>query len=69
MCIFTSCQYGCLTKGEHHSKYARMRRNITIQQVTKSPKVNWNVVEELKLNKPIIRKKKVNYNNEILDNI
>ena len=68
MCIFTSCQYGCLTKGEHHSKYARMRRNITIQQVTKSPKVNWNVVEELKLNKPIIRKR-VHYNDEILDNI
>jgi hypothetical protein len=46
-----------------------MRRNIEIQHVTKSTKVNWNMVEELKLNKPIIRKKRVNYNNEILENI
>lgn len=70
MCVFISCQYGCLSKTEHHSKYAGMRRNIRIveiQKVTRSPKINWNIVEELKLDKPIVRKKKENHNEEILD--
>ena len=69
MCVFISCQYGCLTKIEHHSKYARMRRNACIEevQVTKSTKVNWDVVEKLKLGKKIIRKKRENYDEEILE--
>jgi len=58
MCIFKLCRYGCLNKEEHHSRYARMRRNkIEIHQVTRSTKINWIMVEELGLNKPIIRKK------------
>ena len=66
MCVYTSCRYGCITKEEHHSKYARMRKNSPtrieeIHEVKKSSKVNWNMVEELglelKLNRPNIRRK------------
>ena len=68
MCIFKLCRYGCLTKEEHHSRYARMRSNkIDIKQVTRSTKVNWNMVEKLGLNKSIIRVKKANYEEEILE--
>ena len=69
MCVFISCQYRCATKAEHHSKYARMRRTLRIEEktVTKSRKVNWNMVEELKVGKAIIRKKRKNHDEEILE--
>ena len=57
MCVFKLCCYGCSTKQEHHSRYARMRRNITEIEVTRSAKVNWDIVEKLGINKPNIRKK------------
>ena len=60
-----SCQYGCATKAEHHSKYARMRRTTRIEIITKSTKVNWDVVEKLKLDKPIIRKKREKRNGRL----
>ena len=55
MCVFKLCCYACNTKEEHHSRYARMRRNIT-PQVIRSAKVNWNMAKEFGLDKPIIRK-------------
>lgn len=59
MCVFKLCCYGCSTKQEHHSKYARMRRKFIprIEEVIKSTKVNWNMVKELGLDKPNIRKR------------
>ena len=53
MCVYQDCPYLCLTKKEHHSRYARMRRNTTfvVQEVKKSPKVNWDVVNEMKKTK------------------
>jgi len=53
MCVYQDCPYLCLTKKEHHSRYTRMRRNTTfvVQEVKKSPKVNWDVVNEMKKTK------------------
>lgn len=58
MCIYDDCPYFCLTKKQHHSRFARMRRNKSVEIIkTPSPKVNWNVVEQLKMNvKPLRRK-------------
>jgi hypothetical protein len=68
MCIYKLCRYGCLTKEEHHSRYARMRSNTKlIIDIKKSSKINWIMVEELGLNKPFIRVKKANYEEEILE--
>ena len=63
MCIYDGCPYDCLTKSIHHSKFATMRRNKVGNKSVKiqipSPKVNWELVNQLNLNKPIIRKKNV----------
>lgn len=56
MCVYQDCPYLCLTKKEHHSRYARIRRNNTIvvpEIKKKSPKVNWDVVNEMKMKKSI----------------
>jgi hypothetical protein len=80
MCVYESCKYGCVTKSEHHSKYARMRKNKVesseYTEIIKSTKVNWDMVEELGFNKPIIRKRitrkpiimniRINYDEEII---
>lgn len=55
MCVYQNCRYLCLTKEEHHSRYATMRKNtkcICIEEdiKKKSPKVNWDVVDKLKKN-------------------
>ena len=60
MCVYEHCPYDCLTKSIHHSKFATMRRNkVPIKTPTPipSPKVNWEMVNQLNLNRPIIRKK------------
>lgn len=52
MCIYDNCPYLCSSKKEHHSKYARIRRNVFPEKMEtklKSPKVNWTIVEELKV--------------------
>ena len=53
MCVYQDCPYLCITKKEHHSRYARIRRNTTViaQELKKSPKVNWDVVNEMKKKK------------------
>jgi len=60
MCVYDDCPYLCLTKKQHHSRYARMRLNKPVETVKiPSPKVNWDAVEQLKLNvKPLTRKEK-----------
>ena len=57
MCVYDGCPYSCLTKKQHHFRFARMRRNKPVE-IVKIPslKVNWDVVEKLKLNKPPSRK-------------
>ena len=62
MCVYQDCPYLCLTKKEHHSRYARMRRNTTfvVQEVKKSPK-------SILKNKDV-RKQKSNKKVEIMDN-
>jgi hypothetical protein len=57
MCVYDDCPYLCMSKKEHHSRYARIRRNKTVETVKiPSPKVNWDVVEQLKMNiKPKIQ--------------
>jgi len=58
MCVYESCPYECITKFEHHSRYAKMRRKHKVPAIhVKSPKVNWNIVDELQLRTTIIRKK------------
>ena len=68
MCIYDSCIFPCLTKSEHNSKYATMRRCRNEPQITtppkKSSKVNWSVVyqmnfKDLKIVKDKIVKDKV----------
>ena len=57
MCIYEDCYYLCLTKKEHHSRYARMRRKTPVDFVkSPSPKVNWDVVEQLKIDKKLSSK-------------
>ena len=59
MCVYDSCPYNCLTKYIHHSKFARIRRNNSYEIKNeikkevkkdlieiKSPKVNWDIVNE-----------------------
>ena len=50
MCVYEDCPYLCLSKKEHHSRYARMRKNKPVE-IVKSPsrKVNWDIVEQLKI--------------------
>ena len=50
MCVYEDCPYLCLSKKEHHSRYARMRKNKQVE-IVKSPsrKVNWDIVEQLKI--------------------
>jgi len=50
MCVYENCPYLCTSKKEHHSRYARIRKNKPVEIIkTPSPKVNWNVVKELKM--------------------
>jgi hypothetical protein len=60
MCVYADCIFFCLTKNEHHSRYANMRkRKINdfnefnefneLTQKQKSKKVNWTLVEQLKI--------------------
>lgn len=64
MCVYDDCPYLCLTKKQHHSRYARIRKNKQSTEKIPSPKVNWDVVEQLKMNvKPLTRKEKTD--NEI----
>ena len=52
MCVYEDCPYFCLTKKAHHSRFARMRRKKPIEIIkTPSLKVNWDVVEQLKIGK------------------
>jgi len=61
MCVYEHCPYLCLTKKKHHSRFARMRKNKPIEIVkTPSLKVNWDVVEQLKIGDKPIRKKRDN---------
>ena len=78
MCIYTLCGYDCITRNEHHSRYARMRKNKVEsikfrlgmdEEPTRSSKVNWNMVKELGLDKPIVRNKtniSTYYNKEVI---
>ena len=62
MCVYDDCPYLCMSKKEHHSRYARIRRNKTVETVKiPSPKVNWDVVEQLKMN---IKPKRIQENDE-----
>jgi len=69
MCIYEDCPYLCSTKKQHHSRFARMRRNKTVETVkTPSPKVNWEAVEQLKVgDKPLLRKKEKTDDDEIYE--
>ena len=49
MCIYDSCIFQCLTKYEHNSKYAKMRKSKSKTDeklYTRSFKVNWYNVEK-----------------------
>ncbi len=54
MCVYADCLFNCQTKNEHHSRYAIMRRDRRVE-ITKNPtdqkskKVNWELVEQLKI--------------------
>ena len=69
MCVYDNCPYLCSTKGQHHSRFAKMRRKKPVEIVKiPSPKVNWDVVEQLKIGYklPIKEKKEIQrINNEI----
>lgn len=60
MCVYEDCPFLCMSKKEHHSRYARIRKNNPVEIIKiPSPKVNWDVVEQLKMNvKPLRRKDK-----------
>lgn len=65
MCVYDDCPYLCMSKKEHHSRYARIRRNKTVETVKNpSPKVNWDVVEQLKMNIKPLRKDKTDKTDE-----
>jgi len=65
MCVYEDCPFLCISKKEHHSRYARMRKNKSVETVkTPSPKVNWDAVEQLKIGDKRIRKKRID-NDEI----
>jgi len=58
MCVYEDCPFLCMSKKEHHSRYARIRRNNPVEIIKiPSPKVNWDVVEQLKMNVKPLRKK------------
>jgi hypothetical protein len=57
MCVYDDCPFLCLTKKQHHSRYARIRKNKPTEKIP-SPKVNWDVVEQLKMNVKPLRKDK-----------
>ena len=66
MCIYEDCPYLCSTKKQHHSRFARMRRNKPVEIVKiPSPKVNWDVVNQLKIGDKPIRKKRTDNDDEI----
>jgi len=66
MCIYEDCPYLCSTKKQHHSRFARMRRNKPVEIVKiPSPKVNWDVVDQLKIGDKPIRKKRTDNDDEI----
>lgn len=66
MCIYEDCPFLCTTKKQHHSRFARMRRNKPVEIVKiPSPKVNWDVVEQLKIVDRPIRKKRIDNDDEI----
>ena len=67
MCIYDACPYDCLTKSIHHSKFARMRRKKPVVKTPPipSPKVNWEMVNQLNLNRPFIRKKNEKLNKDV----
>jgi hypothetical protein len=66
MCIYEDCPYLCSTKKQHHSRFARMRRNKPVEIVKiPSPKVNWDVVDQLKISDKPIRKKRIDNDDEI----
>ncbi len=54
MCVYDSCIFPCISKSEHNSKYAKMRRFRSEPKDEKDPiptkswKVNWNIVEKIK---------------------
>jgi len=60
MCVYDDCPYLCLTKKQHHSRYARIRKSNKSVETKKipSPKVNWYVVEQLKLSVKPLKKEK-----------
>ena len=55
MCVYANCLFKCQTKNEHHSRYAIMRRDRRVEitkkhkDSQKSKKVNWELVEQLKI--------------------
>ena len=58
MCVYEECPYLCMSKKEHHSRYAKMRREKIAEFIkTPSPKVNWDIVEQLKSDFKSLRKK------------
>jgi hypothetical protein len=65
--VYDDCPYLCLTKKQHHSRYARIRKSNKSVETKKipSPKVNWYVVEQLKIGDKPIRKKRIDNNDEI----
>ena len=79
MCVYQSCLFPCITKFEHHSKYATMRRrrinNVVdnkLEIAIKSPKVNWDIVEKMNINTVKKDKRYIRYktpeNKERIDN-
>ena len=65
MCVFQACPYECLTKKEHHSRFAKMRRGLPKEKIDESiiklsSKVNWSIVSQLNLEKPVKRNKNRN---------
>jgi hypothetical protein len=57
--VYDDCPYLCLTKKQHHSRYARIRKSKSVEtKKIPSPKVNWYVVEQLKLSVKPLKKEK-----------
>lgn len=77
MCIFEDCRYNCLTKKQHHARYANMRRKKPMEKIDEddiklSSKINWSIALELNVDKSVKRYKIVNDNvndEEILKDI
>jgi len=57
MCVYPTCVFPCLSKAEHHSTYANMRRGRSCPKVgelsdfnqTRSSKVNWEIAEKMNI--------------------